>query len=578
MIKRATCIFINYPGYPASPNAFMPDNGLASLAGRLYDAGHKARILDYGTVGLMQRLVPNRIHQKLSNVLTEYENLARKKKEKGTLSYRDEAKSAWYFGQLTLLTHELERVRIRTEIEIAEEVICQIKKEENPFIGFKLWNGDGFTGSIRIAEKLREAYPQISIFAGGPQVKFFKDFIYRETRGFDALAVGDGESSIIPLAEAALGRINLSSVPNIYRLANGESAYTFTENIQRLDSLPFPLYDFETYPSMEGDQKIKIAVVEDRRGCDNLCYFCAHPVISGAVPRVKTAQRVVDEFAYIQNKYGISNFRLGGSSTPGKSLSAIADEIRQRELDIKFTAFVRAKDSDRANFPNIHEAGLYSLFLGIESGSQKVLDGMNKGVSIHKIREVIDQAKRAGIFVIGSIIYPAPFDTTETRRETVNFLTETRPDSVPLQFLGIYPGTEYASHPENHNLQLVYPSTIDNVLASLGLKANPKFNDAEILHYLIRYKLQLLFPPKYWEPLPWKVNGMGYKQFAAETQSLYDELQQKNILTMLTDEEALMAHLAGTPPRDFYDQTFSYLFTGDWVQMADLVSKINNGH
>ncbi|OGC15217.1 hypothetical protein A2282_07670 [candidate division WOR-1 bacterium RIFOXYA12_FULL_36_13] len=478
-----------------------------------------------------------------------------------------------------MFSHKLEKVRVKTEIEIAQEISAQVNQAENPFIGFKLWNGDGYSGSVRIAEELKRILPHVSIFAGGPQVKFFKDFIFGETKVFDALAIGDGEATIVPLAEASLSTHPLSDVPNIfYRSTEGTPLYTSTRNIFNLNELPFPIYDPGVYSSMEGDQKINMIVVEDRRGCDNACNFCAHPSISGRNPRTKTPQRIVDEFEYSQKKYGISNFRLGGSSTPGKSLTEIAEEIMRRDLHLNFTAFMRAKDADTTTFSNLKEAGLYSLFIGIESGSQGILDAMNKKVSKERIAEVIGAGKRAGIFMVGSLIYPAPFDTADTRAETVSFLTETQPDSIPLQFLGVYPGTEYARHPERYNIEMLYPSTMDKMLASLGLKPKPKFNDPEILRYLLEYKIRLLFPPRYWDPLPWKVNGLSYKQFAAEAQKLYEELKQKEFLMSLTDPEALMAHLTGVTAKGLYNQTFFDLFTGNWRGMEDLIKKVNHAN
>lgn len=568
---------ISYPGYPASPNAFMPDNGLASLAGKLQSAGYGARVLDYGTITTMRRLIPDRYRGGLASIYARMGEINERKNARGgAFSVRDSVELAAQFMKLRSVTRKLEKEREKVEFAIAQEIAGMLRREEKAFIGFKLWNGDGFTGSIRIAQILRDKFPSMHIFAGGPQVKFFREFIFQETDVFDALAVGDGEATILPLAEVASGQGKLAEVPNIFYFTRGKAAYTYTETIQDMDTLPLPVYDLETYPSMLGDQKIKLVVIEDRRGCDNLCHFCSHPAISGHRPRSKSPERIVDEFEHVMRNYGISSFRLGGSSTPGSLLFAIAREIQRRGLKVDFSAFARVRDLEPEGLDELRRAGLYSLFFGIESGNQRVLDAMNKKVKVERMERVISASREAGIFTVGSVIYPAPFDDPATRKETLGLLERVRPDSVPLQFLGIYPGTEYARNPEKYNLQIVYPSLLKNILAALHLSKKPQYSDREILHYLIHYKILLHFPPRFWRPLPWRINDMGFRQFASQTQELHGELKRRGILTTLTDEEALMAHLARMPARTFAEETFREIFSGDWPGMFSVIKKINH--
>jgi radical SAM superfamily enzyme YgiQ (UPF0313 family) len=550
----------------------MPDNGLASLAGKLKGAGHQVKVMDYATVGTMRRLVPPFFQKRLTDVLRSFEQTMGEKSP----SRRDKARQAMAFLKLKLLARGLEVVRRSEERKIAKEIAAAVREADANFVGFKLWNGDGFSGPMRIVSYLRRRFPDLFIAAGGPQVKFFRDRIFDFTQDFDALAIGDGEAAILPLAEAALGR-NLSEVPNIFYLKDGIfPVFSLGKRVNRMDDLPFPLYDAETYPALAGNEKIKMLVVEDRRGCENVCYFCVHPFLSGADPRSKSAARVVNEFQDALEKYGISSFRLGGSSSPPRMLMGVAREIEARGMDVNWTAFARIKDSHPEDFEYLKRSGLFSLFFGIESGNQNVLDRMNKNVKLERIREVIAASKAAGIFTVGSVIYPAPFDTAETREETLAFLKEVRPDSVPLQFLGVYPSTEYARHPEKHNLEIVYPSRFANLLARMGLKKKAAFDDAEVQRYLLEYKIQLLFPPEFWAPLPWRINSLAHKQFAAETQGLYEDLKKAGILTMLTDEEALMAHLGGYSPREFADEAFVNSFTGNWERAAEMARKIND--
>lgn len=558
---QASILFVNYAGYPSSPNSLMPDNGLASLLRKIREQGHRGRIHDLATVATMRRLVPPVLQKRLERVLHTFESASSK------------ATQTKAFLELKILDKLLQAVRVREEKKMTDEIAEMIREGNVDMVAFKLWNGDGFSGPVRMAAGLKRRFPNLKIAAGGPQVKFFKERVFDVTRSFDVLAVGDGEATIAPLAEWVLGR-SIAEVPNVYYLKNGRPVFTRAEAVHDMDSLPFPEYSSEFYPAMGGDGKIMIAVVEDRRGCENLCHFCVHPFISGPQPRSKSPGRIAEEFKRAMEIYGISNFRLGGSSSPGQLLLDLARQIEQMGITVNWTAFARFKDALPEQFPYLRRMGLFSLFFGIESGNQLVLDRMNKRVDLDRVREVISASKAAGIFTVGSVIYPAPFDTPETRAETLKFLAEVRPDSVPLQFTGIYPGTEYARHPERYNLEIVYPSRVDRWLASWGLKKKAEYFDPEIVEYIIRYKINLLFPPKYWKPLPWRINGLRHKEFAAETQSMYEALGKEGILRMLTDEEALMAHLAGMDPKQFAHDAFVYGFTGNWEGMANLAQKI----
>ena len=156
-------ILISYAGYPYTPSSLMPDNGLANLAGALIEAGHKTLILDYGAIDTMRRLYPPWISAKSRPI---YQRLLDGSGKAPGVSFKDAL-------SLKYLNYKLERHQKRVVSEIADEIAGKIRELRPDFIGFKLWNGDGFTGSIAIAERMRREFPSLKIFAGGPQVEIF---------------------------------------------------------------------------------------------------------------------------------------------------------------------------------------------------------------------------------------------------------------------------------------------------------------------------------------------------------------------------------------------------------------------
>ncbi len=209
-----------------------------------------------------------------------------------------------------------------------------------------------------------------------------------------------------------------------------------------------------------------------------------------------------------------------------------------------------------ALLPLLKKSGCFGIFYGVESGSQEVLNkGMGKKVHVDEIRKVLIETKKSKIFTVTSIIFPGPFETEQTKSQTQSLLLETQPDSVCVQFPGIFPGTQWANNPEKYNLTLL----------------NPK----NYVNDVMTYKLKLLYPPSFWPPLPFKVNGKPYKIFSKETESFVQWLEINRILTDVTDDIALMAQCAELNPREFRDTCRQYLYVGNAERIGKLVELIN---
>jgi radical SAM superfamily enzyme YgiQ (UPF0313 family) len=540
----ARALLISYPGYPYTPSSLLPDNGLANLAGALIEAGHEVLVLDYGTVETMRRLVPQVLRQELCKAYDRVK--ASKQKGRGRLSQLHS------LLQIRWLDKKLARHRAQEVNRIAEEIAGIVRKEKPDFVGFKLWNGDGFDGPVAMAELLKRQFPNLRIFAGGPHVDFFRGLIFERTTAFDGLVFGEGEETIVQIADYASGKRKLNS-PN---LITPDGVETETEWIANLDSLPVPVYDENVYPAMMGNQKIKIVVLDESRGCPYACAFCVQPVKSGHRRRVKSAERVVQEMRHILSSYGIRTFRYAGSSTPAKLMREVATRIIEEKLDVSYCSYGHVREFDSDSAVLLKRSGLFGVLFGIESGSQNVLDLMNKPTTVERIRTVLKAAKSACIFVVGSVILPAPGDTDETMRETFDLLTDIRPDSVFIQFPGIYPRTPWAENPERYGFDLDGESYCRQVM---------------------NYKIRTLFPPSFWSPLPYRLSGMSFRRFARITEKFALKLEKNGLVTQLTDDIAMVGSVLGIEPREFKEVTARAMWTGDWEKMAEIVADFNEG-
>jgi len=536
-------LLISFGGYPFTPSSLTPDNGLANLAGALAEEGWEAHILDFGTVSTMRRLFPAELTESLRPA-------ARELMSGGGAAPTEEAMRRLRAIDAALTEHQVAQMHA-----IADEVCDQVRRERPDFVGMKLWNGDGFTGSVIIAERLREQFPDLPIYGGGPQASWWGAAILQHTRAFTCLVEGEAEISIRRVAEHALGRARLIDIPGATYLHGTEGRVVPREEWVAMDDLPEPVYDEAVYAAMAGDEKAKIIVIDDSRGCPQRCGFCAHPIESGHRLRTASASVLVDRMQRVGDRHGITAFRFSGSSTPGRLMADVAEEIIARGLEVSFTCFGHFASARPDHFERMAQAGLYAIFFGIESGCKHVLArAVRKGIDLDRVADTVRRAQEAGIFVVASMIVPLPFDTEETIAESLEFVKQVRPDSVPVQFPGLLPRTPWWTEPARFRFE---------------------FDPEELTQVGLDYKIKLLFPPSLWQSLPYRVNDMDFGEFTELTMKFVAELEAAGILTAVPDDNALLAHCAGMAPRGFRDLTRLWCAIGDAEAMGEMVARVN---
>jgi len=148
-------LLISYAGYPYSPSCLMPDNGLASLAAVLLRDGHEVTILDYGTVAVLDRLMPGRLSLRLVSLFDMASN--------SHPSVAKVIRNLYGFFTLKATQRHLEKHRKREINRIADELSAIIGKRKPDFVGFKLWMGDGFSGAAHLARRIRKDHPRIKL-------------------------------------------------------------------------------------------------------------------------------------------------------------------------------------------------------------------------------------------------------------------------------------------------------------------------------------------------------------------------------------------------------------------------------
>ncbi len=302
----------------------------------------------------------------------------------------------------------------------------------------------------RAALIARQARPDARIVLGGHHATALPELTSRLCPELDIVVRGEGELAMRDLAEG----VPLDQIPDIaYRGPSGEPILTSPrKNDLHLDSLPFParhLLDmsFYTQPSASPIRNVTLrsTTLLTSRGCNRACAFCVESLTSGRKIRFHSVDRVLAEIEHILSHYPVDalylvdeNFLAHRSRAVKLCEEMIHSGISRR---IRWVAQARADTVDGELLGLLREAGCLQLEYGFESGSQRILDSMNKGVTVEANLAAARLTEAAGIRYTANIIVGFPQETEVDLEETVRFLRSIKPSHILLSKLDIYPGS-----------------------------------------------------------------------------------------------------------------------------------------
>jgi radical SAM superfamily enzyme YgiQ (UPF0313 family) len=222
----------------------------------------------------------------------------------------------------------------------------------------------------------------------------------------------------------------------------------FTEN---LDDLGFPSWDLlkpDQYPLSPHGAFMKnfpIAPITVTRGCPFPCTYCAAHLVSGKRIRSRSVQNVLEEIELLYNKYGIREIHIEDDNfTLNKVfVKEFCNELLERNLDISWACpnGIRLDTLDEEMLDLMKKSGLYVVSVGIESGSARILEAMQKRLTKEKIQDKINLINKAGLEVIGFFIIGYPDETREDILETFKFAESLNLKRANYMIFHPYPGT-----------------------------------------------------------------------------------------------------------------------------------------
>jgi len=337
--------------------------------------------------------------------------------------------------------HEVFLLDSQVEDLSVPQILAQVDRINPDVVGITAWT-DYWYDITRLIEGIKRRNRGTHVSLGGPHASVFPK-LSLDHPGVDSIILGDGEAPFLALVDALSGGSSPRGIPGLFLKgdeANAEnSSFYWHEN---LDELPFPArtaLPLQNYTSVLGKERLATTMVTSR-GCPFQCIFCK---LHYQRTRLRSADNVVEEFQEIRG-LGIREIELYDDtfSVSRQRVIDICQELERRKLGVNWMCRDRVDNVDEETLSWMKRAGCSRIHLGVESGSDRTLKTVKKGITTSQIRAAVGAAKRAGLEVLTYFMLGLPGETREDIGETIAFAIELDPDYATFSVTIPYPGTE----------------------------------------------------------------------------------------------------------------------------------------
>lgn len=315
--------------------------------------------------------------------------------------------------------------------------LCAVLLEEKPAIVGIYTNLMTKLNVLRIIRFIKQepSLQPTRIVLGGPEVRnHITNFLQQ---GADYLVLGEGEQTMLEIVQHADG-MGSTDRAEIDGIAWVDGQGCIRQNRERakaknLDELPLParqqvdlqLY-LDAWRHKHGTNAISVSTM---RGCPYSCKWCSRAVY-GQSYRRRSPRAVADEIAWIRDHYTVDSLWFVDDvfTVSHKWLDEFAREVTSRGIVMPYECITRADRLNEDVILQLKASGCFRVWIGAESGSQKIIDLMDRRVEVGQVRDMIRLARQHGLQAGTFIMVGYPGETKEDIFETVHHLKTAEPD------------------------------------------------------------------------------------------------------------------------------------------------------
>ncbi|MFH1441758.1 MAG: radical SAM protein [Candidatus Omnitrophota bacterium] len=313
-----------------------------------------------------------------------------------------------------------------------------------------------FLQTIDILKIAKAINPKCISIMGGPHFSALPLETMAGYKVIDFGIIGEGEITLFELLETLQNNKDISKVKGLVYRDNGHMKFNpVRERITNLDKLPFPAYHllpmnkygiklhhFWSYEEIELSPYTNLFT---SRGCRYNCTFCGIRSVWGNCIYFKSAEYILSEIDLLVKKHNIKCIEISDSCLLANKprLFKILDGLIERDYNLNLTCMLRVDSVDEPILKKLKKAKFRLLRFGVESGSQQILNAMNKQFTLAQIKEAFRLTHKIGIAATACVIIGYPGETKQTFKETLRFLNVIKPTAADFYIALPLVGTEF---------------------------------------------------------------------------------------------------------------------------------------
>lgn len=284
-----------------------------------------------------------------------------------------------------------------------------------------------FNAVKELTDAIKNACPQIKIIVGGAHPTALPEQTMEECSSIDYVCIGEGETVIVDFLKYVSGKKKETDIPSLAYRSNGQIKKNPSVGfVKDIDCLPkparhlLPMDRYKLTASRTKNSRFCPTIIL-ARGCPFDCQFCSHPF--GRTFRHHSVERIIEEIEEIQRQFRSNqfNFEADTLTLNKKFITELCEAIITEKLDIKWTCESRVDTVDEIILQKMKDAGCWQISYGVESGSQRLLDIIHKGIKKKDVVKVFDLTRKTGISIRSFFMLGLPTETVEESMETINF-------------------------------------------------------------------------------------------------------------------------------------------------------------
>ncbi|MBL7197352.1 MAG: cobalamin-dependent protein [Candidatus Omnitrophica bacterium] len=328
--------------------------------------------------------------------------------------------------------------------EVAEKVITRSPK----YVGITTTTCSVFNAGM-LAKGIKERNHNIIIILGGVHISALPERTMEAFKEIDFGVIGEGEETVVELLHACEKKDDIRNVRGIITREKGAFMISSpSDPISDLDSLPMPAWDllddFSYYnPNLSSLHRLPVAALVTSRGCLRRCIFCDNKLVFGNGVRTHSPEYIIEMIKHLRNNYHVKEIVFKDPDFTFSRNRAIkfCRMLKAEKLKITWSCMMRADSADKDILVNMKDAGCWQVGIGIESGSQKILDFLKKDMQLERVEACVDLINKAGLNIISYFMLGAPLDSEDSINATRKFIKKLRIENLKLNFFTPYPGS-----------------------------------------------------------------------------------------------------------------------------------------